>query len=235
MSGIQPNAFYINGKQFDPSCVDETMTLGKAEQWAVQNGSVPAHPFHIHTNPFQIIAMNGKALPAPWIWWDTFGLPAVSTTPQDVNAGPIFSNQQAQQVCPGVCTQANANWNGQWTTTVPNQMSVCGCLPWGSITTRSRFLDFTGEYVVHCHFLGHEDRGMMAYRPSARRPRNGARPCQPAPRTTAASTCRPPRSARTEDGASQVVVPFRMTSGISIVLPLLRSEAWRTAVASATF
>jgi len=31
---------------------------------------------------------------------------------QDVNAGPIFSNQQAQQVCPGACTQANANWNG---------------------------------------------------------------------------------------------------------------------------
>ncbi len=57
--------------------------------------------------------------------------------------------------------QANANWNGQWKTTVPSQMSVCGCLPWGSITTRSRFLDFTGEYVVHCHFLGHEDRGMM--------------------------------------------------------------------------
>jgi hypothetical protein len=65
--------------------------------------------------------MNGKALPAPWIWWDTFGLPAVSTTPQDVNAGPIFSNQQAQQVCPDVCTKANANWNGQWKTTVPSR------------------------------------------------------------------------------------------------------------------
>ncbi|MGH8565183.1 MAG: multicopper oxidase family protein [Gammaproteobacteria bacterium] len=161
VAGIQQNAFYINGKQFDPSCVDETMTLGKAEQWAVSNNSAPKHPFHIHTNPFQIIAMNGQALPAPWIWWDTFGLPAVSTTPQDVNAGPIFSNQQAQQVCPGVCTKVNANWNGQWKTTVPSQMSVCGCLSWGSITTRSRFLDFTGEYVVHCHFLGHEDRGMM--------------------------------------------------------------------------
>lgn len=159
--GIQQNAFYINGKQFDPSCVDETMTIGTAEQWVVSNNSSPKHPFHIHTNPFQIIAVNGQALPAPWIWWDTFGLPAVSTTPADVNAGPIFSNQQAQQVCPGVCTKASGNWNGQWKTTVPNQMSVCGCLPWGSITTRSRFEDYTGEYVIHCHFLGHEDRGMM--------------------------------------------------------------------------
>lgn len=159
--GIQQNAFFINGKQFDPSCVDETMKIGTAEQWVVANNSAPKHPFHIHINPFQIIAVNGQALPAPWVWWDTFGLPAVSTTPQDVNAGPIFSNQQAQQVCPGVCTKASGNWNGQWTTTVPGQMSVCGCLPWGSITTRSRFLDFTGEYVIHCHFLGHEDRGMM--------------------------------------------------------------------------
>jgi hypothetical protein len=29
------------------------------------------------------------------------------------------------------------------------------------VTIRHRFLDFTGEYVLHCHILGHEDRGMM--------------------------------------------------------------------------
>ena len=26
---------------------------------------------------------------------------------------------------------------------------------------RSRFVDFTGTYVLHCHILIHEDRGMM--------------------------------------------------------------------------
>jgi FtsP/CotA-like multicopper oxidase with cupredoxin domain len=31
----------------------------------------------------------------------------------------------------------------------------------GYIKMRSRFVDFTGEYVLHCHILGHEDRGMM--------------------------------------------------------------------------
>ncbi|HEX9668914.1 MAG TPA: multicopper oxidase domain-containing protein, partial [Thermoanaerobaculia bacterium] len=30
-----------------------------------------------------------------------------------------------------------------------------------SVLFRHRYLDFTGEYVLHCHFLGHEDRGMM--------------------------------------------------------------------------
>jgi FtsP/CotA-like multicopper oxidase with cupredoxin domain len=31
----------------------------------------------------------------------------------------------------------------------------------GPIVIRHRFEDFTGGYVLHCHFLGHEDRGMM--------------------------------------------------------------------------
>ncbi len=30
-----------------------------------------------------------------------------------------------------------------------------------TVKIRTRFEDFTGEYVLHCHFLGHEDRGMM--------------------------------------------------------------------------
>jgi FtsP/CotA-like multicopper oxidase with cupredoxin domain len=159
--GQQPNAFFINNKQFDASCVDLSMQIGTAEVWVVQNSSAPQHPFHIHTNPFQITQVGTQALPAPWIWWDTFALPAVATTSQDVNAGPIFNNQEAQQKCPGVCSNTKATWNGQWTTTVPGQMSVCGCLPWGTITMRSRFRDYTGEYVIHCHYLGHEDRGMM--------------------------------------------------------------------------
>ena len=31
----------------------------------------------------------------------------------------------------------------------------------GPIVIRQKFEDFTGAYVIHCHFLGHEDRGMM--------------------------------------------------------------------------
>jgi hypothetical protein len=44
-------------------------------------------------------------------------------------------------------------------------MSVCGCCaPTDSPGyTKIRVLptDFTGETVLHCHILGHEDRGMM--------------------------------------------------------------------------
>jgi hypothetical protein len=45
----------------------------------------------------------------------------------DMQAGPIGNQQIADQLCPQVC---NVKWNGQWTTTVPNQMSVCGALPY---------------------------------------------------------------------------------------------------------
>jgi FtsP/CotA-like multicopper oxidase with cupredoxin domain len=31
----------------------------------------------------------------------------------------------------------------------------------GYVKMRSRFVDFTGFFVLHCHILAHEDRGMM--------------------------------------------------------------------------
>ena len=31
----------------------------------------------------------------------------------------------------------------------------------GTITFRSRFLDYTGKYVLHCHMMNHEELGMM--------------------------------------------------------------------------
>ena len=45
----------------------------------------------------------------------------------DLPAGPIWSNDQAQTVCPNVCSAAEDEWNGQWVTTQSGVMSVCGC------------------------------------------------------------------------------------------------------------
>lgn len=33
--------------------------------------------------------------------------------------------------------------------------------PFGTLTIRTRFADFTGKFVMHCHILFHEDHGMM--------------------------------------------------------------------------
>ncbi|MDX1721571.1 MAG: mannan-binding lectin [Pseudomonas sp.] len=44
----------------------------------------------------------------------------------DVQAGPIWSNNEAQEKCAQTCKD-KGGWNGNWTTTVPGEMSVCGC------------------------------------------------------------------------------------------------------------
>jgi FtsP/CotA-like multicopper oxidase with cupredoxin domain len=104
--------FKINGLQYNAACVNITTQLNKAKEWNVSNVTTLRHPFHIHTNPFQVVRNATVTYPDP-IWQDTIGLPSGST------ATP------------------------------------------GSVLLRQRYEEFTGEYVLHCHFLGHEDRGMM--------------------------------------------------------------------------
>ena len=44
----------------------------------------------------------------------------------------------------------------------PAVMSSDGAQIWpGKVTIRQTYVDFTGTFVLHCHILAHEDRGMM--------------------------------------------------------------------------
>ena len=100
--------FLIDGKEFDENRVDQTVRLGATEEWVIHNDSDEWHPFHIHVNDFQVVAINGE---------------------------PVAAHGHED------------------TTPIP---------PRGSITMRTRFVDFPGKFVYHCHILGHEDAGMMA-------------------------------------------------------------------------
>jgi len=42
----------------------------------------------------------------------------------DINAGPIWTNEDAKTKCHRVCS--DLKWNGQWKTTHKGVMSVCG-------------------------------------------------------------------------------------------------------------
>jgi FtsP/CotA-like multicopper oxidase with cupredoxin domain len=44
---------------------------------------------------------------------------------------------------------------------IPAAVSVNGQVVPGRVRIRHQFVDFTGTYVLHCHILAHEDRGMM--------------------------------------------------------------------------
>ncbi len=105
--------FSINGKQYSPDCVNETLTLDVAEEWTLTNNSGIAHPFHIHTNPFQVVSDGALTYNAPYVWRDVIPIPVGSVTTL------------------------------------------------GEAVIRYVAREFTGEFVNHCHILGHEDRGMM--------------------------------------------------------------------------
>jgi FtsP/CotA-like multicopper oxidase with cupredoxin domain len=164
----------IDGLRFDPNKVNQAMLLNTAEEWTVMNqANDKAHPFHIHINPFQITelfepnsqAATTKGNPcyvdpndpstfkpcpsqqpqAPFVWWDTFGIPTgaqFDITSQCTNSNDVKTcpkKLQPYTVCSGTCTETIPGW----------------------FRMRSRFVDFTGQYVIHCHILIHEDRGMM--------------------------------------------------------------------------
>ncbi len=59
--------------------------------------------------------------------WRRFLPPNRSHHTVDIQAGPIWNQPHAEQICPTICQNNQGTWTGQWRTTVPNQMAVCGC------------------------------------------------------------------------------------------------------------
>ena len=55
--------FYINGKVFDHTRTDVTVRHGSVEEWTIRNDSDDTHTFHIHQLHFQLVAVNGEAVP----------------------------------------------------------------------------------------------------------------------------------------------------------------------------
>jgi suppressor of ftsI len=56
---------YINGKRFNPdtSVFSAPAILGTTEQWTIVNDTGEIHPFHTHTEHFQVMSSNGVAQP----------------------------------------------------------------------------------------------------------------------------------------------------------------------------
>jgi FtsP/CotA-like multicopper oxidase with cupredoxin domain len=143
-------AIYAKGKngdkpmQFNESCAafTEPIDPNGGEEWRLsQNidnpGGKPLHVFHLHTNPFQLVStyIGGKK-----VSYDTCPPPAGQ--PSYACMDPIWHDS---------VTLPDNNNAGSLPNVQPSAVAVI----------RQRFEDFTGAYVIHCHFLGHEDRGMM--------------------------------------------------------------------------
>ena len=132
-AGLPPH-FMINGQQFEENGpkIDQCMPLNGLQDWALENWTSTPHPFHIHINPFQVIKIE---TPTAQNQYSTYA-PGNNYLWQDVIMMP-----------PAVITTDSS---GKVTNITP-----------GRVTIRQTYLDFIGTYVLHCHILAHEDRGMM--------------------------------------------------------------------------
>ena len=113
----------------------QVVKLNTAEEWIIFNYSGLTHPFHIHVNPFQVVEIYTPNA-------DNTTTPITQTV--DVNDRVWWDTF-------GV-PPASFKTNAQNQTVVDQP---------GYIRIRTRFWDYWGEYVFHCHILIHEDLGMM--------------------------------------------------------------------------
>jgi FtsP/CotA-like multicopper oxidase with cupredoxin domain len=179
-SSDQPRSQHkIDGLQFDENNPLDTkiVTLNTVEEWQIENTSAPpggvpdwvAHPFHIHVNPFQVVEVFDPN--------QTVVNASGETLQKYITEAPTDANKDYQcQIIPADrttwfdCHNALADdtvpriWWDVLPIPSPKQFTVGTkkLLVAGHFRMRSRFVDFPGQYVIHCHILAHEDRGMMA-------------------------------------------------------------------------
>lgn len=136
-TSVTPTQFQVDGKPYDPARIDRLLTLGKVEEWTLDS-NFASHPFHIHVNPFQIVKIldpKGKDVSAEGAVDDAGGTP-----------DPQY---------PGL--------KGVWKDTLWVKNLIPPGSPPGKYTlvVRTRYERYIGDFVLHCHILDHEDKGMM--------------------------------------------------------------------------
>mgnify|MGYP003295958089 CR=1 FL=1 len=179
----------IDNKQFDGE-VGAVVLLNQAEEWKVINetygGRIVSHPFHIHINPFQIVEVfsPNDTLPAtsqtagatiPKYIFDEKARKSPAQCYLDPTKPDTWNPRGAnpQKPCSAAPPKTNLIW---WDVfPIPSGIKATNAagkpiidpatnkqvqVP-GYFKMRSRFVDYPGFYVLHCHILAHEDRGMM--------------------------------------------------------------------------
>lgn len=114
----------------------ERIRLGSTEVWEIYNGTVDAHPIHLHQVSFQVLSRQ------------KFKATVVPTMTMDGGVGGKLTKIKLIDGARGPA----ANEAG-WKDTV--QM-----MP-GEVTRIIARFDLLGKYVWHCHILSHEDNEMM--------------------------------------------------------------------------
>ena len=134
--------FEIDGQPYDGNRIDRTLMLGGVDEWTLKSNFV-SHPFHIHVNPFQIvkiIAPDGKT---------------------DVSAPGAVDNFEKGRQRQSGHRSAISGTEGRVEGHAARKELRAGPSSQYTITMRTRYERYIGDFVLHCHILDHEDQGMM--------------------------------------------------------------------------
>jgi FtsP/CotA-like multicopper oxidase with cupredoxin domain len=118
---------------------------GECEIWNVSSPNAFAHPFHIHVNPFQVIAAGSilDQQESIMTFWPAYSYPW--TTPGTASGGVALK--------------------GIWRDTVMvppfGYVIMKMCFDAGIRRSNGDVDTFSGKSIFHCHFLQHEDTGLM--------------------------------------------------------------------------
>jgi len=155
----------IDGQKFSGE-VGVSVLLNKVEEWKITNNTTfITHPFHIHINPFQVTEVFA---PNSTLADGTTPMYVVSTDPNaPIQTGQCRVNPDKPDTWKP-CVPSAPLTHRVWWDVFPIPSGVEAKKSDGTTITingyfklRSRFVDYPGWFVIHCHILAHEDRGMM--------------------------------------------------------------------------
>ena len=151
----------INGKKFDGE-VGVSVLLNNVEEWKITNNTPNiSHPFHIHINPFQVTEVFAPNATLADGITPMYVFSTVSTTA--LKPGQCLVNPSDQTTWKPCAPTAPAMRKVWWDVfPIPSAHHIKDSVTInGYFKLRSRFVDYPGYFVIHCHILAHEDRGMM--------------------------------------------------------------------------
>ncbi len=143
----------IDGMKFDPDGVHPQMWLGSSEEWVVYNNSQTLWAENSTTDWPPHFA--GQAVTRSQA--EAMNFSQITTTTVDhpfhIHVNPFWLSRMDVPLADGSLVNIVTEPRWQDVVWLPRGR--------GRAVFRSRFPDYVGQYVNHCHILLHEDNGMM--------------------------------------------------------------------------
>jgi FtsP/CotA-like multicopper oxidase with cupredoxin domain len=156
---VAPTPTSLSGLKTPPA----PPVAGTVEEWLLVNNSDLYHPFHIHINPFfveEVGQLNYTAEPGTavgkWSLKKITWKDGKVDNPGNSPFGWVVGNWWDVMLLPPHGYVKMKMWIN-----VPDQVPINPADPFSDLMVRDN-ANIYGSWVLHCHILRHEDRGMMS-------------------------------------------------------------------------